>query len=79
MRREYVDDLTLAFVAPLGTHYNYVFHVSPLARKPAACATKQAAGAVSRLEVSAAEKVPRRSKPTGAHCRCRCVRLLFSV
>lgn len=45
MRREYVDDLTLAFVAPLGAHYNDVFHFSPLARKPAACATKQAAGA----------------------------------
>ena len=28
MRRKYVDDLALAFVAPLGAHYNDVLHVN---------------------------------------------------
>jgi len=28
MRREYIDDLALAFVAPLSAHYDNVFHVS---------------------------------------------------
>jgi hypothetical protein len=28
MRREYVDDLTLAFIAPLGPNYDDIFHLS---------------------------------------------------